>query len=179
MSDLFPLWVKIVFIFAAILGLFLLIKSISKMLALYNNPNRVEFSALLPSVNFEIKQIGMCEIAVKRPAFFGVIPTHLNLRLLNMNSNLEIAVHQSVNLFSQRNSMSGERIVPVSEFTVTETGSYQLQNLNPEKFKENDKLLITPKTGAQGFFLIFAIIFSAILFIGGTVFSVLSFVKLS
>ena len=161
----------------ALLGLFLLIKSISRMLALYNNPNSSEFSALLPSTVFEIKQAGTYEIAVKRPSLFGVIPTAVTFRLLDLKSNAELPVMRNVNLFSQRKNMSGERIVPIAEFTANETGRYQLENHNPELFHENDKFLVTPKTGALGFLLIFAILFSAILFIGGSVISMLSFVK--
>jgi hypothetical protein len=177
MIDMFPLWIKIIAGCAGIIGLFLLIKSISKMIALYNNPNSVEFSALLPSATFEIKEAGTYEIAVKRPYLFGIIPSDVNFHLVDLKTKAEISVYRSVNLFSQRKNMSGERIVPVSEFKVETVGSYQLDNLNPEKFKERDKFLITPKTGATGFLLIFAILFSAGLFIGGTVLTILSFVK--
>ncbi len=172
-----PLWLKIVCAISGILGLFFLVKSISKIIALYNNPNSVEFSAILPFATFEIKQTGVYEIAVKRPALFGVIPSTVTFRLVDLKNKTEIPVYQSLNLFSSRNNLSGERIVPVSEFLVVETGSYQLDNLNPEKFKDRDKILITPKTGAKGFLLIFAILFSAILFIGGTVITILSFTK--
>ena len=176
MADVFPLWLKIIFLLSGILGLFLLIKSISKMVALYNNPNSAEFSALLPSSTFEIKQAGEYEIAVKRPDLFGIIPSNIAFRLVDLKTQNEIPVIQSVNLFSQRKNLSGERIVPISEFKADEMGTYELQNFNPEKFKERDKFLITPKTGAMGFLLIFAILFSAILFIGGTVMGILSVV---
>lgn len=177
MPMMFPLWLKIVFICSGILGLLLLIKSISRMVVLYNNPNSLEFSALLPSTTFEIKEIGMYEIAVKRPYLFGVIPSVLNLHVVELKTRAEIPVVHAVNLFSQRKNLSGERIVPVSEFNAAQIGTYQLQNLSTEKFKEKDKLLITPKTGVTGFLLIFAILISAFLFIGGTVMTVLSFVK--
>lgn len=147
------------------------------MVALYNNPNSVEFSALLPAATFEIKETGMYEIAVKRPYLFGVIPTSISFHLVDLKTKADVPVFQSVNLFSQRKNMSGERIVPISEFKADETGSYKLMNLNPEKFKEKDKFLITPKTGSKGFLLIFAVLFSAILFIGGSVMTILSFVK--
>ena len=89
MSEMFPLWMKIIFVLSGILGLFLLIKSISKIVALYNNPNSVEFSALLPSTIFEIKEIGAYEIAVKRPSLFGMIPTGITFRLVDLKSNIE------------------------------------------------------------------------------------------
>lgn len=177
--SMFPLWMNIIFACSGIAGLLLLIRSISKIVALYNNPNSVEFSALLPSTTFELKQKGMYEIAVKRPSLFGIIPSNITFRLVELKTKTEIPVYHRVNLFSQRKNMAGERIVPVSEFKVSEIGSYQLENFNPEKFKEKDKFLITPKTGSKGFLLIFAILFSAMLFIGGTVLTVLSFVKTS
>src|SRR6476646_5863342 len=99
---MFPLWSKILFGFAAIIGLILLIKSISKIIALYNNPNSVEFSAMEHLNSFELKQTGTYEVDVKRPYLFGVIPTNLSLRLINLDNNIEIPVHHSVNLFSQR-----------------------------------------------------------------------------
>src|SRR5205085_6785073 len=119
------------------------------------NPISVEFSALLPSCSFELKEIGTYEIDVKSPYLFGAIPTSAIFLITNSKKKSEISVVQSVNLFSQRKNLSGERVVPVAEFTVTETGNYQFQNLNPERFREKDKLLITPKTGAKGFLLIF------------------------
>ena len=147
------------------------------MLALYNNPNSAEFSALLPSAVFEIKQSGPYEIAVKRPSLFGIIPTAVTFQLQDLKTEADIPVVRSVNLLSQRKNMSGERIVPIAEFTANETGSYRLNNHNPEMFREHDKFLVTPKTGAEGFLLIFAILFSAILFIGCTVITILSVVK--
>ncbi len=78
-----PLWLKIIFCIGALLGLFLLIKSISKMLALYNNPNSVEFFALLPLIVIEIKQADTYEIAVKRSSLFGIIPTAVTFGLLD------------------------------------------------------------------------------------------------
>jgi len=174
---MFPIWSTIVFAIAGIVGLFLLIKSISKIIAVYNNPNNVEFSATLGSNTFEIKQAGEYEIAVKRPYLFGVIPSKISFHLVKVDDNSEIPVRQSVNLFSQRKDMSGNRIVPIAEFNIEQIGKYQLDNSNLEQFREKDKFLIAPKTGFKGFLLIFAILFSAILFIGGLVMTALSLVK--
>ncbi|EKD42093.1 MAG: hypothetical protein ACD_73C00333G0004 [uncultured bacterium] len=173
---MFPLWSKLIFVCSGILGLFFLIKSILRTVALYNNPNSVEFFTLLPSLTFEIKQIGMYEIAVKCPYWFAMLPTGIKFRLVNLKTNTEIPIVQKLNFFSQRRNMSGDRIFPISEFNVLETGNYQLQNFNTEKFKEKDKFLITPKTGLKGLLLILAIVFSGIFFIGGMVMAVLSFV---
>src|SRR5438552_16280597 len=107
MADMFPLWLKIIFGCLGILGLFLLIKSISKMVALYNNPNSVEFSAQLPATTIEIKQTGDFEIAVKRRALFGIIPTNATFHLMDLKTQTEIPVNRSLNLFSQRKNMSG------------------------------------------------------------------------
>lgn len=41
-STMFTLWSKILFACAALIGLMLLIKTVSKLIALYNNPNSVE-----------------------------------------------------------------------------------------------------------------------------------------
>jgi hypothetical protein len=174
---MFPFWLKIIFACSGIVGLFLLVKSVSKMISVYSNPNSVEFPATLAKTSFQIKEAGMYEIAVKRPALFGIIPTNISFRLIAIDNNTPVTVNRSLNLFSQRKNMSGERIVPIAEFKAEKNGEFQLENLDIEKFKERDKLLITPKTGTKGFFLIFAILFSAILFIGGTVLTVISLVK--
>lgn len=170
---MFPLWLRIIFAGSGILGLLLLIKSISRIVTLYNNPNRVEFSAKLLSSEFEVRASGDYEIAVKRPSLFGIIPHKVTFHVRDLESGTEIRVMQNLNLFSQRKTLSGERVVPVAEFCAGNLGKYELQNLSSSEFKDNDKLVITPKTGAKGFLLIFAILFSAIFFIGGLVMTLL------
>ncbi|MCY7350328.1 MAG: hypothetical protein LH606_06640 [Cytophagaceae bacterium] len=45
------------------------------------------------------------------------------------------------------------------------------------QFKENDKLVILPKTGHSGIVLIFATVLSGILYIGGLVLSLISLIN--
>ncbi len=174
---MFPVWLRVIFAVAAIVGLLFLIISIYKIITLYNNPNTVEFSATVPSNIFEIKQSGKYEIAVKTPSLFGIVPYKISVRLIDIDNNIEIPVHNSVNLFSQRKTLSGERIVPVAKCKIDKPGKYELNNLSTNKFKEKDKLQIAPKTGYMGVLLILAILFSAIIFIGGSVMTVLSIKK--
>jgi len=56
---MYALWLKIIFISSVIPVLVLLIKIISIMVALYNNPNSVEFLRyyLLPPVSESVDQI--------------------------------------------------------------------------------------------------------------------------
>ena len=147
------------------------------MIKLYNNPNGVELSALQSSSIFDLHQTGAYEIAVKRRAFFGMMPSKISLSLHEVSSNAEVTVYQKLNVFSQRNTLSGARVVPVSEFQISSTGTYRLNNFDTAKFKEHDTLVITPKTGYKGFLLIFVIISSGILFIGGLVLTLLSVLK--
>lgn len=174
---MFPWYLNIVFAVACLTGLLLLIRSISKIVALYNSPNGVDFPASQPMAVFEIKEAGSYEIALKRPSLFGIMPTKLSLEITALADKRSVPVTPALNLLSLRRNLSGERVVPLAEFEALQAGSYQLKNYSLELLKENDSLLITPKTGAKGFALIFAILFSAILFIGGLVLTLLSLLK--
>lgn len=174
---MFPLWSTVIFAFAAVAGLILLVKSVSRMLAVYNNPNCVECPATVHSNVVKLNQAGMYEIAVKRPYLLGPISGNAFFRLVDMDNNLEVPVEQNLNLLGQRKNMSGDRIVPISQFNIQKTGSYQLHNANPEKYKDRDRFVITPKTGQKGIMLVFGILFSGILFIGGLVMSLISLMK--
>lgn len=173
---MFSLWMKLLFAGSTIAGFVFLLKSISKILAVYNNPASVEFSAKNATALIELKQACMYEIAVKRPYTLGLIPTNLSLQLIS-EDNSPIVINKNLNLFGQRKNMSGDRIVPVAEFEVQQSGKYIFNNQDTGKFKEKDKLTISPKTGARGFLLIFAILFSALLFIGGLVMTIISLIK--
>ncbi|MBA3647817.1 MAG: hypothetical protein H0W62_04575 [Chitinophagales bacterium] len=89
--------------------------------------------------------------------------------MVDLETSSQVAVIPNLNLMSQRTTMSGERIIPVLQFKADKVGSYQLENLSTNLFRENDKLLIMPETGVKGLLLILGIIFFAILFIGGLV----------
>ncbi|MEJ7736686.1 MAG: hypothetical protein WKF97_04595 [Chitinophagaceae bacterium] len=172
----FPLWATLIFACAAIVGLIGLVKSVSRMLAVYNNPHRVECSAREHLNIVTLNQPGMYEIAVKRPYLLGPISGSAFFRLVDLDNNLEIPVEQNLNLLGQRKNMSGDRIVPISQFNINKTGSYQLHNSNPEKYKDRDRFVITPQTGHKGIVLVFAIVGSGILFIGGAVMLLISFI---
>jgi len=174
---MFPWYLDIVFALACVIGLLLLIRSIYKIVALYNSPNSVDFPATQSVALFELKKTGSYEIALKRPSLFGIMPSKLSLEITALDNKRKVPVIPALNLLSQRRNLSGERVVPLAEFEALNTGSYQLTNHSAEALKENDRLLVTPKTGAKGFALIFAILFSAILFIGGLVLTLLSLLK--
>ncbi|MGA0555765.1 hypothetical protein ACO2Q8_03875 [Larkinella sp. VNQ87] len=174
---MFPLWSTIAFAFLTVLGAVLLIKSIGRMIAIYTAGARIEESALVTTLEFPLKDPGSYEIAVKRPSLTGIIPTSIPFQLAEVSTGKTIVVQAFVNLLSQRRDMSGHRIVPIAEFTIEQAGTYRLTNPAIDRFKDKDKLIIMPKTGSQGFLLIFAILFSAILLIGGLVLFILSLVK--
>ena len=144
------------------------------MILLYST-KKSEFSASQAVCLFNADREGDYEIAVKRPSLVGVIPTNINFQLLEVGNQNKIIVRKALNLFSQRKDLAGNRIVPISEFTISSLGEYELLNSESTKFNEKDKLVIMPKTGIRGLFLIFAILFSAILAIGGLVLTVLAF----
>jgi hypothetical protein len=174
---MFPLWSTFLFAILAVSGAVLLFKSIGKLIAIYNPGTRIEWSAQLPVFDFQLKDPGSYEISVKRPSLTGVIPTNIPFQLSAVSSGKRVEVQSFVNFLSQRKDMSGNRIVPIAEFTIEQDGNYRLMNPNTARFKENDKLIVMPKTGSQGFLMIFAVLFSAILFIGGLVLFILSLVK--
>lgn len=137
--------------------------------------DKVELEAKKERSHFQLKQLGAYEIAVKRPNIFGIIPSGLAFKLTAKHSGEDILVKKALNIFSQRKDMSGSRIVPIAEFEIKELEEFELVNLEAAKFKDNDTLIITPKTGIEGFILIFALVLSGIATIAGLVLSILSF----
>ncbi|GAB3905630.1 hypothetical protein GCM10028803_36770 [Larkinella knui] len=174
---MFPLWSIFLFAFLAVLGATLLIKSIGKLIAVYNTGTRIEWSAQLPEFDFALKDPGAYEIAVKRPSSTGIIPTGIPFQLSDLSGGKTVPVRAFVNLLSQRKDMSGNRIVPIAEFAIEQPGNYRITHPAMERFKANDKLIVMPKTGSKGFLMIFAVLFSAFLFIGGLVLFLLSVIK--
>ncbi|GAB3340618.1 hypothetical protein GCM10027299_54170 [Larkinella ripae] len=174
---MFPLWATFLFAVLTIVGSVLLIKSISRIISIYSAGPRIEGPAQGQFLDFSLKDPGSYEISVKRPALTGIIRTDIAFELVEASSGKPVAVQRFVNLLSQRKDMSGNRIVPIAEFTLEQGGQFRLTNPKTGLFKEKDKLVIMPKTGSRGFLMIFAILFSAILFIGGLVLFILSLVK--
>lgn len=174
---MFPLWSTLVFAVLTVAGAVLLIKSIGKLIAVYTAGPRIEWSAGISAYDFPLKEPGSYEIAVKRPSITGIIPTSIPFQLTSLSGEKTVPVHSFVNLLAQRKDMSGSRIVPIAEFTIDQPGTFRMINPAIDRFKENDRLIVMPKTGSKGFLLIFAVLFSAILFIGGLVLFILSLVK--
>ncbi len=166
---MFSLSLRFVFACSGIVGVFFLLKCISRLISLYNSPFTIEFSAKQPSIILAIRKPGTYEISVRRSSFFGIIPYKILVCMVDLETSSQVAVIPNLNLMSQRTTMSGERIIPVLQFKADKVGSYQLENLSTNLFRENDKLLIMPETGVKGLLLILGIIFFAILFIGGLV----------
>lgn len=174
---MFPLWSTFLFAILAIAGVVLLVKSIGELIAVYDTKIKIEWSAQQPVFDFSLNEPGTYEIAVKRPSITGIIPTNIPFQLTDLSDGKTVPVQAFVNLLSQRKDLSGSRIVPIAEFTIDQPGTFRITIPEPGKFKENDRMIVMPKTGSKGFLLIFAILFSAILFIGGLVLFILSLVK--
>ncbi|WP_128544043.1 hypothetical protein [Larkinella soli] len=174
---MFPLWSAFVFALLALVGAFLLVKSIGGMISVYQSGPRFEHSARMPAFSVELPSAGAYEIAVKRPYLTGIIPSNVPFRLTSEPDGESVAVQTGLNLLSQRKDFSGNRIVPVAGFSVDRPGRYRLTNPSVESFREKDQLLIMPRTGSKGFLLIFGILGSAFLFIGGTVLFILTLIK--
>ncbi|WP_138994807.1 hypothetical protein [Larkinella sp. C7] len=174
---MFPFWSTILFALLMVAGFLLLFKSIGKLIRVYTAGTKIEDSALVPDFEFPLKQPGAYEIAVKRPSLTGIIPTDIPFEMSDLMTGKTVAVHAFVNLLGQRKDGSGSRIIPIAEFTIEQEGRFKLINPQTGRFKERDSLIVMPKTGSQGFLMIFAVLFSAILFIGGLVLFILSLVK--
>ncbi|WAC13741.1 hypothetical protein [Dyadobacter pollutisoli] len=138
---------------------------------------KIEFRAGENSIICKLDKPGLYEIAYKKPAIFGTIPTHIAFQMHRQPDGKEILVSRRVNVFGSRKDMSGNRIVPVAEFTIDVPGDYRLLIPEIQGGKDRDKLIIKEKTGLKGFLMIFAILFSAIATIAGLVLSILAFLN--
>lgn len=170
-SPVIPLLLAIV----SVCGLALLIRSIRSILALYTPREKIIVPATESSHEFELKSAGSYEIVVRRPSVFGVIPHKIKFTVKDLTSHAEIPVTHQLNLLGQRKGLSGDRIVPIAFFEISDSGRYQLNLLDSSLFKKGDRIQVMPKTGSKGFVLIFVILAASILFIGGLVMSVLLF----
>jgi hypothetical protein len=157
-------------------GLYCLIKSIGGIMNLYAG-KKVEFPANSPSKDFDIDNPGNYEISLKRPFTFKGIKTDMVFRLTNKTTENELTVVKVLNLLGTRKDLSGNRIIPVAEFAVTEKGLYHIEIVDFPNYRVKDQFIITPKTGGRAVPLIFAIIFSGIATIAGLVLSILAFLN--
>lgn len=164
---------RIVFPIVALIGLFLLTRSIRKLVQVYTGYQQ-EFRAQDTSFQFSLDQPAVYEIAVKRRSVTGVIPG-AKFELLQLPAREMIAVQHSVGIFSGRKDMEGNRIVPVATFRIVHTGRYELINTDHARFTSQDTLIIAPKPGVKGALVILATVCSALLMVGGIVFAILTF----
>jgi hypothetical protein len=155
-------------------GFYFLIKSIGRILAVYSG-KKIEFPANEASVICKFSKPGTYEIAYKRRTILGVVPTDVAFTFSRQPDGTDIIISKAVNILGSRKDMSGNRIIPVAEFSIAVSGSYELNIPEIPARKEGDKLLITEKTGTQGFLMIFANLLSAIATIAGLVLSILAF----
>jgi hypothetical protein len=174
---MFPFWSTVLFALLTVVGSVLLFKSIGKLIRIYTAGTKIEEAAQVPDFEFPLKVPGTYEIAVKRPSLTGIIPTDIAFDVSDLMTGKTVAIRSFVNLLGQRKDGSGSRIVPIAEFAIEQEGQFKLTNPQTGRFKEGDKLIVMPKTGSQGFLMIFAILFSAILLIGSLVLFIVSLVK--
>ena len=165
---------KILFPVVAILGLFLLIRSVLRLTKTFTGSQQ-EFSAKAATVALRFDTPGEYEIDVKRPAIIGVISLSSSFEIVSKNSGEAIHIRKSGNVFAGRKDLSGARIVPISTFTIITPGEYIFRNLSIPDFQDKDHLIVMPKVGAKGALAILATVFSGLLFVGGLVLSLLAF----
>jgi hypothetical protein len=160
----------------ALLGLALLAKSIGGLISLYTTGPQIELLAQLSTVNFDIPESGQFTISIKRHSFFDRIHANNDFQLVDQRTGGPIPVDNYRFLNSKRTDMSGTRTVPVAEFSIAQPGSLRLHNPVTSRFTEKDRLLVSPKVGIKGVFMILATVFTGILFIAGVVFFLLSLI---
>ena len=165
---------KILFPCIAIVGLFLLIRSVLKLTKTFT-ANQQEFPATTLQTNLDLPKSGKYEIDIKRPSLAGVISLRSSFQLTNQATGHPVTITQSDNIFAGRKDGSGNRIVPIAHFTVDQPGTYSLENLSPSDFIAGDQLVIMPAVGMKGALAILATVFSGLLFIGGLVLTALAF----
>ena len=165
---------KIIFPCIAIIGLFLLIRSVLKLTRIFTSDQQ-EFAATIAQANIELPKAGKYEIDVKRPSLTGVISLQSNFKLTNQSTGEPISIVPAGNIFAGRKDGHNSRIVPIAHFAIDKPGTYVLQNLSPAGFKPDDHLVVMPAVGMKGALAILATVFSSLLFIGGLVLTALAF----
>jgi hypothetical protein len=160
-----------------LLGLTLLLKSVNTLIRIHTSGSRIEETAQLPTFRFDLAEQGTYEISVKRSSLVGAIPKNNSFRIDDLGNGQSIGVTNYHFLTSKRTDMSGNRIVPVAEFTIDQPGMFQFINATKTNFSERDKLLIAPKASGKSILMILAIVVSGALFISGLVFFILSLLK--
>ncbi|QHV96938.1 hypothetical protein [Spirosoma endbachense] len=167
----------VLFATLAVVGFILLIKSITRLMDIYATAPKVEWIAQSPACYFDLRDPGIYEISVMRPSIFGVIPKQIPFEVLDRQAEKSIAVENYNFLLSGRRDMSGNRIVPIAEFTIDQPSTFRLFNPANDDFNQTDKLLIRPKAGITGVLSILGVVFSGVLFIGGSIVFIITLVK--
>lgn len=165
---------KIIFPLVFLAGLWLLIKSIGRIIHIYGG-KKIEVPLMRLQSQLSLTEAGQYEIAYRRRALLGRIPTDIAFTLMRTTDQHPVTVTNVVNYLSSRKDMTGSRVVPIAEFNINEPGQFNFAFPEITGQKDGDMLLIMKKTGAQGFLMIFAIIASAIATIAGLVLSALAF----
>lgn len=165
---------KILFPLLFATGLWLLIRSIGRIIEIYGG-RKVTLPLDRPFPEFQLSEHGEYEIAYLRPAMWGVMPTQALYQLVSVSDGKHFKVTNVINQLGSRKDMTGSRIVPVAEFNIDAPGKYRLTVGQLPEIKKGDGLIIMKKTGSQGFLMIFAIIVSAMATIAGLVLSILAF----
>ena len=165
---------KIIFPLVFLAGLWLLIKSIGRIIHIYGG-KKIEVPLSHLQSQLILSEVGQYEIAYRRRALVGAIPTGIAFTLTRATDQRPIPVTNVVNHLGSRKDMTGSRIVPIAEFSISEPGQFAFAFAEIAGQKEGDMLLVMKKTGAQGFLMIFAILGSAIATIAGLVLSILAF----
>lgn len=165
---------KILFPLLFIAGLWFLIRSIGRIIEIYGG-KKITLPLGQPLPGFQLSEPGDYEIAYRRSALLGVMPTKVIYKLTSLHDGKHFEAANVINHLGSRKDMSGSRVVPVAEFSINTPGTYQLTVEELPEIKNGDGLIIMKKTGSKGFVMIFAIIISAIATIGGLVLSVLAF----
>lgn len=165
---------KVLFPLLFIAGLWFLIRSISRIVEIYAS-KKTALPLDRPLPEFYLSEPGDYEIAYRRPAFLGIMPTKVIYKLSSLSDGKHFQAANVINHLGSRKDMTGSRIVPVAEFSIERAGAYLLTVEQLPEIRKGDGLIIMKKTGSKGFLMIFVILASAIVTIGGLVLSVLAF----
>ncbi|PJJ60279.1 hypothetical protein [Hymenobacter chitinivorans] len=164
---------KICFPLLFLVGLYFLLKSIGRTIALYSQ-NQLEVDATQVSFDLALPRAGTYEIATKRSQFAGLAPTDTPFEVVLKGTNQRLPVRPLTNLMNfKRVNMAGERITAVAEFTAPGAAEVELRSPQAHRFRPQDRLIIMPSTAGQGLGLILAIVLAGLATIGGFVASLI------
>jgi hypothetical protein len=164
---------KICFPLLFLAGLYFLIKSIGRTIALYSQ-NAIEVDATQESFVLPLPKAGEYEIATKRSQLAGLAPTDAHFEVVLKSTGQSLPVRRLSNLMNfKRVNMSGERITAVAVFTLPGAAEVELRSREAHGFRPKDRLVIMPSTEGQGLGLILAIVLSGLATIGGLITSII------